>query len=135
MKRRLTLKVSLKKEMAKRGRKTKLTSSIVEKICNGVRLGFTYEHAAQLAGVGYSTFNAWKKKGETAKSGQFREFREAIKRATDRFSHGLKVGKIKILTHTQRKVFLRSFAQRLILALIFDFKRGISIQFSYGLKG
>ena len=67
--------------MSKVGRPTKLTPEVQEKICNAIRAGNYYEAACAYAGIGYSTFRAWMIKGEKAKSGKYREFMEAIKKA------------------------------------------------------
>jgi transposase len=63
------------------GRPSKLTPEVQEKICNAIRAGNYYEAACAYAGIGYSTFRAWIVKGENAKSGKYREFLEAIKKA------------------------------------------------------
>ena len=67
--------------MARTGRRSKLTSEVVDKICNALRLGMTYDQAAELAGIGKSTFYRWKEKAEKAKEGKFREFWDSLKRA------------------------------------------------------
>ncbi len=67
--------------MAKRGRKTKLTPETQEKICKYIKTGYTIEQSCALAGIGVSTYYAWKEKGKTAKRGKFREFLEAVKNA------------------------------------------------------
>lgn len=67
--------------MAKIGRPTKLTPELQEKLCNLISRGFQLERAAELAGIGKTTFFKWKEKAKTAKSGTYREFREAIKEA------------------------------------------------------
>jgi hypothetical protein len=67
--------------MAKRGRKTKLTPEIERKLTSAIAAGNYHEVACSLAGISTSTFYSWMKKGEQAKSGQFLDFREAIKKA------------------------------------------------------
>jgi hypothetical protein len=67
--------------MAKTGRPTKLTPELQEKLCNLISRGFQLERAAELAGIGKSTFFRWKDKAKTAKSGIYRDFREAVKEA------------------------------------------------------
>lgn len=67
--------------MSKGGRPTKLTPEVQEKICNAIRAGNYYEAACAYAGIGYSTFRTWMIKGEKARSGKYREFVEAIKKA------------------------------------------------------
>ena len=63
------------------GRRSKLTPEVQEKICEYVRQGLTYEIAARAAGISESTFYRWRERGERARSGKFREFWEALKRA------------------------------------------------------
>lgn len=45
-------------------RPTKLTPDVQQKIEQALRLGATYELAAQYAGIHYDTFNEWRKRGE-----------------------------------------------------------------------
>lgn len=45
-------------------RPTKLTPEAQERICQAIRLGATYEHAAQRGGIGYSTLRDWVLRGE-----------------------------------------------------------------------
>jgi hypothetical protein len=63
------------------GRPTKLTLEAQQRIVQAIKVGATYELAAQYGGVSYNTFNEWMKKGDAAKSGKYREFHEAIKAA------------------------------------------------------
>ncbi len=62
-------------------RKTKLNSETQDRILKAISLGLTYKDAAQFAGIGETTFYEWKKKGENASAGKFREFWEALKKA------------------------------------------------------
>ena len=62
------------------GRPSKLTPEVQERICQAIRAGNYYEAACAYAGIHYSTFRKWMQKGETAKSGKFREFFEAVTR-------------------------------------------------------
>lgn len=41
-------------------RPTKYTPEAVERICEAIRLGATYELAAGYAGITYATFNTWR---------------------------------------------------------------------------
>lgn len=62
------------------GRPTKLTPEVQERICNAIRVGATYELAAQFGGISYETFRAWQRaadEGDSAYSG----FSEAVKLA------------------------------------------------------
>jgi len=63
------------------GRPTKLTPAAQAIIEKAVGLGATFEASANAAGVHYDTFNRWMHKGEAAKSGQYRLFYEAVKKA------------------------------------------------------
>ena len=56
------------------GRPSSYTDEVVEKVCEGIRLGLTYDLAAEYGGIGESTFYTWKK--------SFREFREAVTHAS-----------------------------------------------------
>lgn len=42
-------------------RPNKYAPAVVEKICEAIRMGATYELAANYAGVSYTTFNDWHK--------------------------------------------------------------------------
>ena len=64
-----------------KGRPTKLTPALQEKICQYIRLGMKYERAAIAAGISESTFYSWKEKGEQQKTGSYRDFLEALKKA------------------------------------------------------
>lgn len=60
------------------GRRSKLTPETQEAICENIRLGMTYEDAAQAAGVCNTTFYEWRKRGEAQKSGKYAEFAKAL---------------------------------------------------------
>jgi len=62
-------------------RPSKLTPEVTKRLTEAIRAGNYYEAACGYAGIHYSTFRKWMQKGETAKSGKFREFFEAITRA------------------------------------------------------
>lgn len=62
-------------------RPTKLNPTTQERICQAIRVGATYQLAAQYGGVTYKTFNEWMKAGEDAQKGIYREFCEAVKKA------------------------------------------------------
>jgi hypothetical protein len=46
-------------------RPTKLTPKTQERICQALRVGATYELAAQYGGISYDAFNIWRKRGES----------------------------------------------------------------------
>ena len=63
------------------GRPSKLTPEITKRLTEAIRAGNYYEAACAYAGIAYSTFREWMVKGEKAKSGKYREFMEAVKKA------------------------------------------------------
>lgn len=65
----------------KGGRPTKLTAETTKKICDAILVGSTYKAAAQYAGVNYSTFRMWMKRGEDGKGRKFVEFLETVETA------------------------------------------------------
>ena len=68
------------------GRKSKLTSELTSKICDLIgRGGMTVEKACVAAGIGETTYYAWFNRGEADKSGPYREFWEAVKKAAVEF--------------------------------------------------
>ena len=54
-----------------------MTPEVQETICKAIRIGATYQAAAEAAGVSYETFNEWRK----CKTTKFLRFSEAIDRA------------------------------------------------------
>lgn len=63
------------------GRPTKLTPEMADRILGYVRMGVPNKAAAEAAGIGRTTFYAWKAKGEAAASGHYRDFTDALKQA------------------------------------------------------
>jgi len=63
------------------GRPSKLTIEAQKKIAEAIRLGATYQAASAAGGISYASFNNWMNKGADAKSGQYFEFFNAIKKA------------------------------------------------------
>lgn len=63
------------------GRRDKLTPETHERIVEALRGGNYIEHAVQAAGIGTTTFHVWMERGDTEKTGKYREFRDAVKRA------------------------------------------------------
>lgn len=53
--------------------RSKLTPATQKRICEAIRLGATYVHAANAAGISYETFNEWRKTKP--------QFSEAIQKA------------------------------------------------------
>lgn len=62
-------------------RPSKLTPEVQKRLVEAIKAGNYYEAACGFAGIHYSTFREWMIRGEKAKSGKFREFYEAIKKA------------------------------------------------------
>jgi len=58
-----------------------LTEESQEIILKALRLGATYKLAAQAAGVHYTTFNTWMKKGEVEEEGIYSNFYKDVKKA------------------------------------------------------
>ena len=63
------------------GRPTKLTPEVRDLIVDGINAGLTFGLTCARAGVSPATFYRWLEKGETAKSGVFREFCDTVSRA------------------------------------------------------
>ncbi len=72
-----------KKRPKKRGRKSKLTPEVREKICALVRGGNYYKVAAQACGIAETTLYEWIEKGRVAtdRSCDYALFAEALKKA------------------------------------------------------
>jgi hypothetical protein len=62
-------------------RPSKLTPETIERLTQAIGLGASYELACRYAGVDYSSFRNWMRKGEECKAGPFFEFFQAIKKA------------------------------------------------------
>jgi len=74
--------------MSKIGRPSKLTPETVKKLCDAIRMGATYALACNYAGISYTLYREWMKKGEAAKSGKFFDFLNAIKEAEGKAAVG-----------------------------------------------
>ena len=70
------------KTMKVKGRKSKLTPELIEKISPEIEKGSYQKVAARKCGVGESTFYPWKKKAEGGVGGQFQELLESVKNAS-----------------------------------------------------
>lgn len=62
-------------------RQSKLTPETQKKIVDAISEGNYLVTAAAIGGVTYTTLNNWMKKGESASSGAYVEFLEAVKKA------------------------------------------------------
>lgn len=62
-------------------RPPRLTNKIRENIYKGIRLGLTYDRAAQLAGITARTFYSWKAKGLANKAPIYVQFLHELKKA------------------------------------------------------
>lgn len=67
--------------MGRNGRPVKLTPELQNEICKVIRAGNYIETAAAFAGVSKQTLYNWMRKGRQAKSGKYREFLDAVKKA------------------------------------------------------
>ena len=63
------------------GRKTKLNDARLKKVVDGITAGLPYDTACALAGIHYTTFLNWMKRGEEEKTGEFFKFFEEVKKA------------------------------------------------------
>lgn len=63
------------------GRPTKLTPELQRKLCDAISAGNYYEAACGYAGVEYSTFRKWMRRGKKAKRGDFFQFFHAVRLA------------------------------------------------------
>lgn len=64
-----------------RGRPSKLTPDVVQRLVKAIEAGNYYEAACAYAGISYGTFRRWMVDGENATRGKYRDFYEAITRA------------------------------------------------------
>lgn len=65
----------------KRGRPTKLTPELIERVASVVRVGNYLDTAARYCGIDKVTFYSWMKRGHAQKSGLFRDFLNALEEA------------------------------------------------------
>ena len=63
------------------GRPTKLTPAIRDAICADLAAGLPRGTAAVRAGIDRATFFRWMKRGSRDRSGDYRDFRDAVKKA------------------------------------------------------
>ena len=63
------------------GRPSKLTTAVKKKLIDAIAAGNYYEAACRYAGITFSTFRNWMNTGETAKTGQYLEFFDAVNEA------------------------------------------------------
>ena len=63
------------------GRKTKISETVVSKICTAIKLGCTVQIAAGYAGIHVRTLYYWIQRGQEDKSGQYRDFFTRYKEA------------------------------------------------------
>ncbi len=63
------------------GRRTKISESVVSKICTAIKLGCTVQLAAGYAGIHVRTLYFWLQRGQEDKTGQFKDFYTRYKEA------------------------------------------------------
>ena len=64
-----------------RGRPSKLTEEVKDKLVKAISQGNYYEAACSYAGIDYATFRRWMVKAEEEESGEYCDFCEVIKKA------------------------------------------------------
>ena len=64
-----------------RGRPSKLTEEVKDKLVKAISQGNYYEAACSYAGIAYSTFREWMNRGEQENGTEYSDFMEAIKKA------------------------------------------------------
>jgi transposase-like protein len=69
------------KPRAKGGRPPKISKQVREDVVKAIKAGAYAEVAARSAGISETTYYRWMKQGDEENSGQYREFREAVKKA------------------------------------------------------
>jgi len=65
-------------------RKSKFSEAVTDRILEALRLGATYEIAAEYAGISRSTLYNWMEKGKEQNRGQYKTFLDSIKGAEAR---------------------------------------------------
>ena len=65
--------------MTSTGRPSKLTPETIKTLTDAIGLGASYVDACGAAGISYSLFAEWMKKGREHKKGEFVDFLEAVK--------------------------------------------------------
>lgn len=81
--------------MGRPGRPSKLTEETTKKLVKAIESGNYMKAACAYAGIDYTTFRLWMKKGEKAKSGRYFNFFHTIKRAEQ-------VAEVKMIEQWQR---------------------------------
>ena len=64
-----------------RGRPSKLTEEVKDKLVKAISQGNYYEAACSYAGITYATFRNWMNEGEQATEGEYFDFFDTIKKA------------------------------------------------------
>lgn len=89
--------------MPPKGRPSKLTPEVQEKICEGIRMCLPFELAVQRVGIHKDTFYEWLKRGK-AEEGIYSAFSDAVKKAeADAALESLAIIKRAALGHTPKK--------------------------------
>lgn len=81
--------------MGRPGRPSKLTEETTKKLVEAIESGNYMKAACAYAGIDYTTFRLWMKKGEKAKSGRYFNFFHTIKRAEQ-------IAEVKMIEQWQR---------------------------------
>ena len=62
-------------------RRSAMTPEVVNAIYEAIRLGLSYQRAADLAGISRSTLYSWIEKGKIAQSGQYKRFFDGLQKS------------------------------------------------------
>ena len=63
------------------GRPSLLSRDVRDRLLAAIRTGATRRAAAASAGIGLATFHRWLERGQHARSGEYRDFRDAVRQA------------------------------------------------------
>jgi len=70
-----------KKNKRGKGQPTKLNEKLIRNICAFIQAGTTFDIAAKANGIARSTLYNWRKKGEKATSGIYKQFHDELDKA------------------------------------------------------
>jgi hypothetical protein len=104
-------------------RPCKLTPELQQRIGDNVALGLTYALASESVGITYKTFNEWMKKGQTDKSGKYRQFyqyiqkcnADAAKKCLKRLNEAAEGGNCQVYMWILERRFSEDFGRRVYI--------------------
>lgn len=77
----MTEKLRVRRRSETGGRPTRLNATTQDAIIRALKVGATYKDAAGAAGIDYTTFNLWLRRGETEGEGPYFNFFKAVEQA------------------------------------------------------